>query len=113
MLRTLGILLLTGFTLIMWPAAMCGIAIGALWRHRPRQAVKLAGLGAAGILSALWMTYDWLPIRFSWAPYRMASDVITIFLLAAVAGLYAKAATEFWLGRGEVIRRQATPQPPR
>lgn len=108
MLRILGIFLLAVLTSIVWPAAIVGVAIGTLWRHQTRQAVMLAILGAVGLLSAVWMTFDWLPIRSWWAPYRMASDLVTIVVLAAVAGLYAKAATEFWLGRGAAIRRRAT-----
>lgn len=67
-----------------------------------------AGFGGTAFFSLLWMSFDWLPMRFLWAPYRTESDLVTILVLAAVAGLYAKAATEFWLGRGAAIRQQAT-----
>lgn len=95
MFKHLGTAFLALFTLIMWSAAVIGIAIGWLVQGKTRFAWGLGFVSAVVVFGMTWQTTDWLPIQSVWQPYERESDLVVILLLSVIAGCYAHATVVF------------------
>ncbi len=100
MFKHLGTILLALFTIIMWSAALIGIASGWLARRHSKLAWLLGFVCAVVVFTLVWQAKGWLPIRSVWQPYERESDMVVILVLSVVAGCYAYASSVFWKSYG-------------